>query len=219
MDQVMSRTVHPKETSHPKETTSKSAIGSNEVKSFLDSITTIAGPAPALTTKDRQRTVRLRKGGEKVVPTILALSERIGLSIPSHPTATIQANLDKVKTLSPVHESLVSAEKHVGDTIFQAQSDAWDGATVHYTMLKRLSKTDGDIAKSLAPVTAFFAHKSPAVVEEEDVKRGHRKGVKEPKASKTKTAATEEPTNAQASVTPTPPASTPAAAPNGATHS
>jgi hypothetical protein len=223
MDQVMSRTTHPKETK-----TTNSAT--EPLKNLIDSITTIAGPAPALTSKDRKRTSKLRKGGEKVIPTILALSDRIGLSVPEYPTATIQANLDKVKTLSPVHEGVVSAEKHLGDAIFQAQAQIWEGATVHYSMLKRLAKTNGDIANALAPVTQFFAHKQPAVVEAEDAKRGHRKGVKEPKGSKTTSAATQGTTSAQAPATPAAPPSAPAAAPaapppapaaapNGAAHS
>ncbi len=216
----MSRTNHPKQ-----DTKTNSGIESPEVKSFLDSITAIAGPALALTSKDRRRSLKLRKGGEKVVPTLLALSDRIGLNIPSHPTSAIQANLDKVKTLSPVHESVVSAEKHLGDAIFQAQSKIWEGATVHYSVLKRLGKSDGDIANALAPVTEFFAQKAPAVVKAEEEKRGHRKGVKEPKGTKTAPAEDETP-SAQAPVAtaPTPtasaaPAATPATAPNGAAHS
>jgi hypothetical protein len=206
-------------TTHPKETTTNSATGSSEVKSFLDSITTIAGPAPSLTSKDRKRSVRLRKGGEKVVPTLLALSDRIGLSVPSYPTAAIQANLDKVKALSPVHEGVTSAQKHLSDAIFQAQSEIWEGATVHYTMLKRLAKTDGDVANTLAPVAEFFAHKAPAIVKAEDAKRGHRKGAKESKDSEATTAATNGTTSAQAPAAPTAPAATPAVAPNGAAHS
>jgi hypothetical protein len=218
----MSRTTHPKET-----TTASSAIDASGVKTFLESITTIAGPAPALTATDRKRTSKLRKGMENVIPTLLALSDRIGLQVPSHPTAAIQANLDKVKTLAPVHESVVSAEKHLGDAIFQAQADSWEGATVHYSVLKRLARKNGDIANALSPVTEFFAKKSPAVVKAEDAKRGHRKGVKEPKGAKTTTAATAESTVAQAPVAPTAPpaaapatpAPAPAAALNGAAHS
>jgi hypothetical protein len=210
----MSRTTHPKDT-----TTTNSANEPAEVKSFLDSITTIAGPLPALTSKDRKRSLKLRKGGEKVVPTLLALSDRIGLNVPSHPTSAIQANLDKVKALSPVHESVVSAEKHLGDSIFQAQSKIWEGATVHYTVLRRLAKTDGDIANALAPVTEFFAQKAPAVVKAEDAKRGHRKGVKEPKGSVAAPAQVGS-NGAQAPAAPvSAPVATSATAPNGATHS
>jgi hypothetical protein len=219
MDQVMSRSTHPKDT------TTNSATEPSQVKAFLDSITTIAGPAPALTSKDRKRSLKLRKGGEKVIPTLLAISDRIGLSVPSHPTSAIRANLDKVKALSPVHESVVSAQKHLGDAIFEAQSASWEGATTHYVMLRRLAKTDGDVANALAPVTEYFAKKSTAVVKAEEEKRGHRKGVEEPKGTKTAPAEDETP-SAQAPVAtaPTPaasaaPAATPATAPNGAAHS
>jgi hypothetical protein len=211
----MSRTSHPKETT----TTTSSAVVPSEVQSFLDSIAKIAGPLPALTSTDRKRSLKLRKGGEKIVPTILALSDRVGLHVPSHPTAAIQANLDKVKALSPVQEGVVSAQKHLDDAVFQAHSEMWAGATVHYTMLKRLAKTNGDIANALAPATEFFAHKAPAVVKAEDAKRGHRKGVKEPKGSTTTTTATTEPTNAQANVATAAPAATPAATPPVAPHS
>ena len=204
-------------TTHPKETTTSSVTDANEVKNLLAQITAIAGPAPALTSKDRKRSTKLRKGGEKIVPILLALSDRIGLSVPSHPTAAIKANLDKVKTLSPVHEGLVSAEKHLADAIFKAQSDLWDAATVHYTVLKRLAKSNGDIANALADVTAFFAQKSPAVVKAEDAKRGHRKGVKAPKqAPTTTTPATTDANGAQAPAAPTATTANPAVGSNGA---
>lgn len=211
----MSHVAHPK-----KETTTSSAIDPNELKGFLQSIAAIAGPAPALTSKDRKRTSKLRKGIEKVIPTLLALSDRIGLQVPSHPTSAIQENLDKVKTLAPVHESVTSAEKHLGDAIFQAQSAVWEGATVHYTVLRRLARTNGDVANALAPVTEFFSHKQPAVVKAEGEKRGHRKGVKGSKTSSTTTAAPTESTSAQAPAAPAAPPAAPAAtAPNAVTHS
>ncbi len=175
----MSRTTHPKE-----DTKTNSAIESPEVNTFLDSITAIAGPVLALTSKDRRRSLKLRKGGEKVVPTLLALSDRIGLSVPAYPTSAIQAHLDKLKALSRVHEAVVSAEKQLADAIFQSQSQLWEGAVVHYSVLKRLGQSDGDIANALAPVTEFFAHKAANVVKDEEEKRGHRKGALEPKGTK-----------------------------------
>jgi hypothetical protein len=230
----MSRVSHPKDTT----TTTNSALDASGVKNLLESLKTIAGPAPALTPKDRARTSKLRKGAEKVIPTLLALSDRIGLSVPEHPTATIRANLDKVTTLAPIHESVVAAENHLGDSIFKARADVWEGATVHYTTLRRLARKNGEIRNSLAPVTEFFARKSPAVVKAEEEKRGHRKGVKEPKGVTTTPAVKEEPAVAQApaapttpdvaapvvpapapAVTPATPAQTPATVTNGAAHS
>jgi hypothetical protein len=191
----------------------------------------MAGPALALTAKQRQRAVRLRKGGEKVIPIITALSEQFGLDLPSHPTAAIKANVSKANELVAIHKQLVTATKQVSDAIFKAQSEGWDGATVHYTVLKRLAKSNGDLAEALTPVKEFFAQKSPAVVEAEDAKRGHRKGVKEPKAPKTSPAeATTTATTPSAQATGVAPAA-PVAAPapvttaasapvsNGAAHS
>jgi hypothetical protein len=211
----------------PASTSSTSPVNANEVKSLLASITAIAGPPLALTAKDRQRSLRLRKGGEKVIPAITALSEQYGIKVPSHPTSVITANVEQAKNLVAVHKQLVTATKQVSDAIFKAESKGWQGATVHYSVLKRLAKMDGDLAEALAPVSEFFAKKSPAVVKAEDAKRGHRKGVKEPKGTKTTPAATEEPTVAQAPAAPTAPpaaapvtpAPAPAAAPNGAAHS
>jgi len=229
----MKRTNHHSEsgeTSSPSAPSKKStastssAVDASKAKSLIAEISAMAGPALALTGKDRRRAVRLRKGGEKVIPTLTALSEQFGIDLPSHPTSAITANVNKANSLVAVHKQLVTATKQVADAIFKAQSESWDGATVHYTVLKRLAKSDGDLATALAPVKQFFAQKSPAVVKAEDEKRGHRKGVKEPKVSPTTpAAATEEPTSAQAPAAPTAPASAPAPAaapaPNGAAHS
>jgi hypothetical protein len=104
------------------------------VKSLLATVTAIAGPKLALTAKERQRATRLRKGGEKVIPTITALSDQFGLSVPSFPTSAITANVAQANNLVAVHKQLVTATKQVADAIFQAQSKGWEGATVHYTM-------------------------------------------------------------------------------------
>jgi hypothetical protein len=130
----------------------------------------------------------------------------------------MQADLDKLKALSPLHEGVVSAEKHLGDAIFQAQSRVWEAATVHYTVLQRLARTNGDIANALAPVTEFFAHKAPSVVKAEEEKRGHRKGVEEPKGTRT-AAAEDETTSARAPVVAATAAAATATASNGAGRS
>jgi hypothetical protein len=218
------RTKNQESTSSPSEpspqgtasASSPSAVGASEVKSLLASLTAIAGPPLALTGKQRQRAVRLRKGGEKVIPTITTLSDQYGLTVPSFPTSAIKANVAQASNLVAVHKQLVIATKQVADAIFKADSQSWEGATVHYSVLKRLAKTNGDIAAALAPVSEFFAKKTPAVVKADEEKRGHRKGVKEPKG--TETAATTEAPSAQAPAAPTASAA-PAVPPSTAAHS
>jgi hypothetical protein len=193
---------------------SSSGVNADEVKSLLALITATAGPALALTAKDKVRAIRLRKGGEKVIPTITALSQQFGINLPSHPISVITANVEQAKNLIAIQKQLVTATKQVSDAIFKAQSTSWEGATVHYSVLKRLGKTDGDLAAALAPVTEYFAQKTPAVVKADEEKRGHRKGVEEPKGSETTT--TTASSSAQAPAAPT---ATQAVTTTGAAHS
>jgi hypothetical protein len=158
-----------------------SESGSNpldQAASLIKQVVAIVGTPPALTAKDRARAPKLRKGGETVIPTVAALSDQFGLTVTSYPTATMAANAKQAASLIPLHKQLVALTKQVEDQMFVGNSAGWKGATVHYSMLKRLSRSNGDLAKALEPVKEFFASKSPAVVKAEDGKSGHRRGAK-----------------------------------------
>jgi hypothetical protein len=182
-----------------KKTPTSTDVGTNvldELTSLVEKVTALVGNPPALTAADMKRATKLRKGGETVIPTVAALSNQFGLTISSHPADTMVAKLKKAQSLIPLHKKLVTATKQVGDSIFQAQSESWASAAVHYATLSRIAKSDGDVAKTLAPVKQFFAHRAPAVVEAEDAKRGGKKGSKAAKAAKeAKAAATGAPSN------------------------
>ena len=81
------------------------------MNTLLDYMQAGAGKPLALTAKQRRRAVRLRKGGEKVIPTITALSEQFGLSVPSYPTSAITANVTQASNLVALHKQLVTATK------------------------------------------------------------------------------------------------------------
>ncbi len=150
-------------------TTTVDAAG---LKNLLASVTAITGPALELTAKDRKRAVRLRKGGEKVIPTITALSEQYGISVPSYPTAAITANVTQATSLVALHKQLVTATQQVSDAMFQADSKSWEGATVHYSVLKRLAKTNGTLATALAPVSEFWLFVESRAVDQAARRRG-----------------------------------------------
>jgi hypothetical protein len=148
-----------------------------DAKALGEKIAALVGPAPALTKADIQRSAKLRKGGATVVKAVTTLSDNIGLVVPSHPTATLVEKVNQAESLVALHQELVAATKHVADAMFQAQSQSWAGATVHYSVLRRLGKKDGSVAKKLLPVTQFFAARSAAVTEEAKASRGGaRKG-------------------------------------------
>jgi hypothetical protein len=160
--------------------------GLDQAKSLLGQVTAIVGPAPALTATDRKRSAKLRKGGETVIATVATLSDQFGLTVASHPTTTMVQKASQAKALIPLHKQLVTATKQVADQMFSANSESWAAATVHYTMLRRLAKTDGDLATALAPVKQFFAHQSATVIKTEDAKTGHHRGAKPTKVVKAK---------------------------------
>lgn len=117
----------------------------------------------------------------------------------------------------------MATTKQVGDTIFQAHSESWAAASVHYQALRGMASQDGDVAKTLAPVKQFFAKRTPAVVEAGDEKRGGRKGTKKAKPSKSSseaTAAVETPGTPESPATAaSPAAATPTATPSPASIS
>jgi hypothetical protein len=145
---------------------------------LVKQVAKILGPAPSLTVTDRKRTAKLRKGGETVIPTVATLAEQFGLKVASHPTDAMVTKAQRAHALLPLHKLLVATTKQVADQMFSANAESWQAATVHYSMLRRLARTNGDLESALTPVTQFFAHRSPEVVKEEDANRGHRKGAK-----------------------------------------
>ena len=172
----MSHSTHTK-----KESSSDDLLA--DAKALSEKIVAAVGPAPALTKADFQRSAKLRKGGAAVVQAIAALSDKVGLVVPSQSTATMVEKVNQAQALVALHQELVTATKHVADTMFQAQSASWQGATAHYSMLRRLSKIDGSLGKALQPVTQFFASRSKAVTEEAKTERGGaRKGSEKAKA-------------------------------------
>ncbi len=208
------------------ETASVTASATNpldQAQALVKQVAALVGPAPALTAMQRKRSLKLRKGGETVIPTVAALSEQFGLSVAAYPTATMAAKANQAVNLIPLHKLLVATTKQVSDQMFSANSESWEGATAHYALLRRLSRTNGDLATALAPVKKFFATRSKAVVEAHDAKTGHKEGEKATKqvasAPATEAAPQETPGGAAAAVTPAATPSLPASATPTATHS
>ena len=186
----------------------------DDAKAFAEKLTILLGPAPALTRGDVQRSTKIRRGGGEMVQTIAALSDKFGLVVPSQPTATLVAKIKQAESLIALQKEMVTAMKHISDSIFLAQSQSWAGATAHYTMLRRLSKLDGNVGKALEPVSQFFAARSTAVAEKERADRGGaRKRTAKAKAYRASKRARDAATLAQAESAA--PAPTPPAGPTG----
>jgi len=192
------------------EVTSSDVLG--DAKALAGKITALVGQPPALTKADVQRSAKVRKGGAAMVKTIAALSDKIGLVVPSQPTATLVGKINQAQSLVALHQEMVTATKQVADAMFLAQSQSWAGATVHYSVLRRLSKSDGSVAKALQPVTQFFAARSASVTKEQQAARGGaRKGSAKAKANRASKRAAEEAILASSEAAPTAAGNAPAA--------
>lgn len=148
---------------------------------LVTQIATIVGPAPALTAIDKQRATKVRKGADKIVPMIVSAVKHFGIQVPSRPVDAITTELAKAAALVPLQQRLALALKQVEDNLMLASSEAFASASAYYVILRRLAKHDGEVAKVIAPVEAFFATRHPLVKAAAKAKRGGtRKGAKAP---------------------------------------
>ena len=115
---------------------------------------------PPLTTQQKRRSAKLRKGGEPIVTQIGSLAAQYQLTTSAMDVATMLALVSQSSVLQPLADALTMFLKHVTDSMFAAQSQAWDTALQYYALLKRRAKTTGDLATSLQPIAAFLAFRS-----------------------------------------------------------
>ncbi len=132
----------------------------------LDAIEAQLGGDPPLSPAEKRHAIRMRKGGMPIVTAIgnivrstsqLASSGLVDLD-------TMQQGLDRATALQPLVQRLAALDNHVLDVVFASQSTSWGIAVHAYGLLKRLARTNRDLATALQPVTEFFARKpkSPA---------------------------------------------------------
>jgi hypothetical protein len=129
----------------------------------LDSAETSLGIAgdPTLSPVEKRHAVRLRKGGEKYVTQISSLATQYQLGAPAADIATMLALVGKADALQPLVDRLGTFTKHVGDSVFSAQSQAWDLAMQYYAFLRRRASSNADLATSLQPIADFLAYRHP----------------------------------------------------------
>ena len=162
-----------KTASHPSTTTPASTglITTNaglaalvsELTALLDTAEARLGPAPAITTTQKRRTGKPRKGGDKALAMLAPIVQQHNLESPSLNTTDMLELNQKAQTLVPLQTRLVKVTKRVGDEAFNAQTQAWDMGLQLYSLVRRRAKSDGDLAANLEPVSKMFAYRTPAV--------------------------------------------------------
>ena len=84
----------------------------------------------------------MRTGGEKFVPVIASLSKRFGVSIGGHPLNAMTEKLQQVQNLQPLLKRAQLLVTQLSDASLHANAEVWDSATVHYTTLRRISRSN-----------------------------------------------------------------------------
>jgi len=134
-----------------------------ELTAILDGAEARLGPEPpALTTPEKRRRSKPRKGAERVLIMIAPIVQQHGLDSASLNTVDMLARYDAAQTLVPLKARLTKMFKRVDDELFNAQTDAWKMGLQFYSLLQRRAKDDGELAQNLEPLSKMFAYRHPS---------------------------------------------------------
>lgn len=136
-----------------------SAANIDEAAKLVDQAIAAINPGgPAMTTTQRRRTVKIRKGGEKFIPILVEIATTYAITSPVHAVGEMTTQLELVQKLVPLLRRVQVLLKLLEDTDLTANSDMWGTATFVYSVAKHMAKRDGNIALALAPVEEFFSN-------------------------------------------------------------
>jgi hypothetical protein len=130
------------------------------VATFLDHVEASLGPQPPqLTGAQKRRAAKPRKGAEKMLVSLAPIVQQHGLDSASLNAEEMLERLSDAEALAPLQARLLKILKRVEDELFTAQGDAWEMGLQLYTLLKRRSRTDGQVAANIEPIRSLFAYR------------------------------------------------------------
>jgi hypothetical protein len=123
-----------------------------------------------LSTKDRNRRLKMPRASADAIPHLLDLAKTQGLGAYAAP---IEEHRSALAKLAELRLFIGHIETIMSDLAMTSESKTWAAATTVYTMLRRLARSDGDLAALLQPVVKKYfarnkrgAEKTPAVAAE-----------------------------------------------------
>jgi hypothetical protein len=122
-----------------------------------------------LSASAKKRSLRLKKGGEAIVPTLASLGATYGVEVPSRPTADMTASLQQATELEPARAAITALATIVDGAYFSSRSDTWSTATSLYSMLKKGAPREPKLAAALEPLQEFFSRRHPSATVPKDV--------------------------------------------------
>ncbi len=135
------------------------ALTAQEVAELLTQARAITAKLKAhgivLTTDDRKRLLRARRGANEHIQRVVDLATKHGVSLPNVPLAGIANDLQLEQQLQPIEEELRVALQVAEDAGAQASSESWEGFLAYYGVLSSMAQRMPDVAADLASVVEF----------------------------------------------------------------
>lgn len=114
-----------------------------------------------LTTAERKRTLKFRKGGQLVVSTLLSVSSQYGIEAPNASMGDLSEMVDHADRIEQLLGAVEVLRGTLKDELSVVRSASWTGLTTTYSMLKQASRTQPNITEAIAKVESFFRHRAP----------------------------------------------------------
>ncbi|HZH99232.1 MAG TPA: hypothetical protein VEX38_09695 [Fimbriimonadaceae bacterium] len=110
-----------------------------------------------LTTDDRKRTLRPRKGAEAHIQRVHDLAVKHGVKLKDHPLDGMAADLELAKQFDPFEDEFRTGLTLAEDTGTQAGSEAWEAFLAYYGVLSSMADRTPELAAELKSVIEFMA--------------------------------------------------------------
>jgi hypothetical protein len=136
-----------------------------------------------MTSRQRQRGLKFRKGAEPSIRAVRRLSDEHGVVVPGMTTAAMRASLARAEELRKVKTILVGVLRVIETEIYFEEGGAYGNALTLYGMLKKVAHRNAEIRTKLAPVVEFFSYRHPTVVAARAKKRAAAKETAEAESS------------------------------------
>lgn len=120
-------------------------------------LATLQAHGLTVTTEERKRLLRPRKGAEPHMQRVLDLATKHGISIKSIPLQGMSNDMELAKQLQPIEDELRTALQVAEDTSMQANSEAWEAFLAYYGVLSSMAERSPDLAAELQTVVDFMA--------------------------------------------------------------
>jgi hypothetical protein len=123
------------------------------------------GAVPRLSPEARARGIKMRRGGDAVVPTIAAIATKYGIAAPNMSGDTLHAGLAELHAHAMLMSAAIEIHALITDSRMGVGRSLWSATTTLYTMLRRAARSNPAMAAELEPVEAWFRYRKSAGAE------------------------------------------------------